>query len=319
MKTDGWRSLMNIRFMTTISLLSVLLFASCADDSNLTPSTSASGAADKGKVGAFDAPVISCAEATQTSISVKVTAGSTGAPAGFSLQWLTKEEYTLMGWNSASLCKASFSGNANGHVFNLSPGESTTLTIGDVLFDTPGASSACIFDLQCGTEYVFRAFAHATSTMNKSAWSANQTCLTDACFENCVYGQGYWKNHGPIPSGGNEYVWPQSVKDNGLTLGTVVYTPSQLQTILQTAGGTNGLIKLAHQLIAAKLNIANGAAAASISTTIAAADATIGGLVIPPVGSGSLSNSVVSTLNSALEAYNSGDGGIAYCVDQDGN
>ena len=317
MKTIGWRSLMN-KFMNAVFIFGLVTFlAACTDDSDLN-SPSANGSSDKGKIGVFDAPVITCvdAEATQTSITVRVTAGATGAPAGFSLQWLTKEEYDLNGWGSALLCKAGFSGNANGHAFNILPNDYVDVTVGDILYDTPGASSECIFDLQCGTPYVFRAFAHATSTMNKSAWSANRICNTDACVENCVYGQGYWKNHGPVPSGNNEYVWPQSVKDSGLILGTVSYTALQLQSIMQTAGATNGLIKLAHQLIAAKLNIANGADGTSIAASIASADALIGALVIPPVGSGTLTNAAVATLNDELETFNTGDGGVTFCTDE---
>lgn len=320
MKALGWRSFMGDKFISLILVFGLITFwAACTDESAL-DSPLANGSTDKGKIGVFDAPSVSCVDdATQTSITIKITAGATGAPAGFSLQWLTKEEYDLNGWGSAILCKAGFSGNAQGYAFNLSPGESTIVTIGDILFDTPGASSECIFDLECGTEYVFRAFAHATSTMNKSAWSSNQVCRTDACFENCVGGQGYWKNHGPVPSGNNDYTWPQSVVDDGLTLGTVSYTALQLQAILQTSGATNGLIKLAHQLIAAKLNIANGSDGASITSTITAADAMIGSLVIPPAGSGNLTNTTVAALHDALEDYNSGDGGVEYCTDQEGD
>jgi hypothetical protein len=321
MKTISWHWLMDKRFMNVLLLFGLIaLSTACTDETDL--NSPSSNASDKGKVGTFDAPIISCvdANATQTSITIRVTAGATGAPAGFSLHWMTKEALDALNgvWPSSEsglMCAGSFSGNANGHVFNLSPGEYTELTIGDVLFDTPGASTSCTADLLCGTQYVFRAFAHATSTMFKSGWSANQTCSTDACVENCVYGQGYWQRHGPVPPGGAEviYTWPQSVKDNGLMLGTVNYTPLQLQNILNATGGTNGLVKLAHQLIAAKINVANGADATTIASTIAAADALIGGLVIPPVGSGSLTNAQVAALNNALEAYNSGDGGVEYC------
>lgn len=300
----------------------IALGTACTDDSDQN-SPSSNGSADKGKVGTFDAPIVSCVEdpakTTQTSITVRVTAGNSGAPAGFSLQWLTKTEYDLNGWGSAVLCKASFSGNANEHVFNLSPNGYIDVTLGDVLFDTPGASSDCIFDLECGTEYVFRAFAHATSTMFKSGWSANQICSTESCVENCVYGQGYWQRHGPVPPGQSEilYIWPQDVKDNGMMLGTVHYTAAQLQDINYATGATNGLVKLAHQLIAAKLNIANGADGTSIAATIASADALIGSRVIPPVGSGSLTNAQVAALNEALTAYNEGDGGVEFCADEE--
>jgi len=59
-----------------------------------------------------------------------------------------------------------------------------------------------------------------------------------------------------------------------------------LLSILNQPVRGNGLISLAYQEIAAKLNIANGASAICIQQTLAGADALIGNLVIPPVGPG---------------------------------
>jgi hypothetical protein len=67
------------------------------------------------------------------------------------------------------------------------------------------------------------------------------------------------------------------------------------------------LVLLAHQEIAAKLNIANGADGSCIQQTLADADALIGDLVIPPVGNGFLSPQDVSTLADTLGEYNEGD------------
>jgi hypothetical protein len=94
----------------------------------------------------------------------------------------------------------------------------------------------------------------------------------------------------------------------------VSYTAAELESIFNTppAGG-EGLLILAHQLIAAKLNIANGANPSAVASTIAAADALIGGLVAPPVGSGSLAPSAVSALSSTLDQYNSGLIGPGSC------
>ena len=91
------------------------------------------------------------------------------------------------------------------------------------------------------------------------------------------------------------------------------HTPTQLQSILREAHKGNGLVSLAHQLIAAKLNIANGADDSAIAATITAADALIGALVIPPVGTGSLSPSQTSTLNDTLTEYNEGAIGPGHC------
>ena len=91
----------------------------------------------------------------------------------------------------------------------------------------------------------------------------------------CVLGQGYWKNHEQ---------WPV----NQLQLGNRTYNRQELQSILRQPPRGNGLVQLAHQEIAAKLNIANGADGSCVAQTLAAADASIGNLVIPPVGNGYL-------------------------------
>jgi hypothetical protein len=98
-----------------------------------------------------------------------------------------------------------------------------------------------------------------------------------------------------------------------MTLGTVQYTDAQICSILNQPAGGNGLLTLAHQLIAAKLNIAAGADGSSVAADIAAADALIGGLVIPPVGSGSLSPAAVSTLVTSLTNFNQGVTGPGHC------
>ena len=281
-------------------------------------------AAAKGRAAAggpkqpMSTPLLSCAAAsTGAAIDVHFTAGTTGAPAGFSVQWMLVSDYVAAGgWTSdttlaPSYCEASFSGNASGHYYNLGPGGEVSVTLGDVLFDTPGASSNCEnVPLLCGQQYVFRAFAHATSNLGRSDWSADTSCSTLPCGgAGCTYTQGFWKTHGPLPTGNNENVWPVI----GLTLGSVSYTDFELQAIFDTPAGGNGLIALAHQLIAAKLNVAGGADDADIAGAIAAADALIGGLVVPPIGTGSLSNSATSALNATLTAYNEGAIGPGHC------
>ena len=110
----------------------------------------------------------------------------------------------------------------------------------------------------------------------------------------CVRGQGFWKNHPDQ--------WPVTE----LQLGNVTYTQQQLLDILHEPVRGNGLLILAHQLIAAKLNIAAGADPSCIQDTLAAADALIGDLIIPPVGDGYLSPRDVSALAGMLGQYNEG-------------
>lgn len=286
----------------------------------------AATASQAAKTTKMDTPLLSCSSATLASLDVLVCAGTqTGAPAGFSLQWVpadqlaagpdgipgTADDNTWPASDSGALCKASFSGNANGSSYNLGKGQCTGVNIGDNLFDNPGASSNCASTpLACGTTYAFRSFAHANSSLFRSNFTADLLCATADCpVESCTFTQGYWKTHGPIPTGNNSNEWPVTE----LMLGSVLYTDLQLQSIFDKPAGGNGLISLAHQLMAAKLNIANGADGTSVAGAIAAADALIGGLVVPPVGTGSLSPSSTSSLNATLTSFNEGAIGPGHC------
>jgi len=124
--------------------------------------------------------------------------------------------------------------------------------------------------------------------------------------QGCTRTQGYYKNK------------PEQWAVQSLTLGTVTYTKANLLSIFNTSVRGNGLVSLSHQLIAAKLNAAaQTTVPASVATAIAAADALISGLVVPPVGSGSLSTSSTSSLTATLDAYNNGltPGGPSHCDD----
>jgi hypothetical protein len=79
----------------------------------------------------------------------------------------------------------------------------------------------------------------------------------------CPQGQGYWKNHPDA--------WPV----NMLALGSQTYTKTELLRILNTPVGGDASLILADQLIAAKLNIANGTNGTPVSSTIADADAVL--------------------------------------------
>ena len=117
----------------------------------------------------------------------------------------------------------------------------------------------------------------------------------------CTLRQGFWKNH--------PEAWPVTA----LTLGCETYTQAELVTILTTptgAGkGADASLILAKQLIAAKLNIANGSDATPISETISAADAllcTFGGKLPYGVKPSSEAGRQMTALAATLDQYNSG-------------
>jgi cysteine-rich repeat protein len=116
----------------------------------------------------------------------------------------------------------------------------------------------------------------------------------------CTLTQGYWKNH---PA-----AWPIT----SVTLGSVTYTQAQALDIFAQPVNGNGLVSLAHQLIAAKLNVASGATN-SVVNEIAQADSTIGALVVPPVGTGFLATTATAGLAQALDDYNTGATGPGHC------
>lgn len=264
-------------------------------------------------------PLVSCVdgEATQVGVTVKVCGGlPTGAPAGFQLQWFQGGPSDPFPTTAADgRCVSNFYSKAKGHF--LAPGECIDVSIGELLAQQSSSTTpGCAVPLQCGSSYGFKGFAKGKSPYNRSLASTVAYCATLACTppgESCTYTQGYWNNHGPVPSGNNEYTWPEPPRTAGLMLGTVPYTPAQLQSILNQPVQGNGLVSLARQLIAAKLNVANGADPTDIAQAIADADLLIGARVVPPVGNGSLPTATTSALNDALTDYNEGKTGPGHC------
>lgn len=106
----------------------------------------------------------------------------------------------------------------------------------------------------------------------------------------CVLGSGYWKNYEQ---------WPV----NQLQLGNHTYNRQELESILRQAPPGNNLVQLAHQEIAAKLNIASGVDGSCVAQTLAAIDASIGNLIIPPAGNGHMP---LTSYARTLGLYNGG-------------
>ncbi len=268
---------------------------------------------------ASNSVIISYQTSAASNIAISVTAGQSGAPAGFSIQWMTLADYVALGnrWpgnsevpnaQAASFCKAKFSGivPSSGCVpYNLHPGQSITVSIGDdSLYDSCAVSSPCSgAPLLCNTAYVFR--ASAVDATGQLRVSNTITCATLTCVggSSCTYSQGYWRNH---PT-----AWPVT----SLTLGTVTYQAAELMAILDEPAQGNGLVILVHQLIAAKLNIANGADPSAAQQALADADNMIGALVAPPIGNGYLEPVQTGDLTETLTEYNEGTVGPGHCND----
>jgi hypothetical protein len=256
-------------------------------------------------------PYVGSVDARPTSVRFIVMAGNTGAEGGFTVEWINKSTYdALGGWPAAgdpAIKQGDFTGvpvwltTGTAGDYTLPPNKWQVIGLGE-LFDESGVNTNSNEELAEGTSYVVRIYARANGANSASAPTANMVISTSVHVQNCTFTQGYWKNH---PS-----AWPVT----SLQLGTVTYTAAQLLSILHQPAHGNGLVILAHQLIAAKLNIANGADATAAAAAIAAADAQIGGLIVPPVGSGYLSPASVSATATTLDNYNNGIIGPGHCA-----
>jgi len=97
-----------------------------------------------------------------------------------------------------------------------------------------------------------------------------------------------------------------------MLIGGVHYTADQLCAIFHTTGtGDDGLPALAHQIIAARLNIASGADPAAAQAALDAADLLINGKVI---GVSSIPASQTISLTTTLRDYNEGKIGPGACL-----
>lgn len=211
--------------------------------------------------------------------------------------------------------------------------------IGNLNDDDCGVSfnvnSSCGGELDCGTTYRFRAFSHAGvhpdtgQKYKKSAFSSDITCETETCppegFIQCTWSQGFWKTH--EQSVINVMEATASIGDGtcgsssnpGLCMGTGACgtpgaTPScydvdaVMATLNRSPSGGNRLVQLAHQYIAARLNLlynggydpvlSNGF---TVTQNLTTADSLIGSLNIVTDFS---NNAAMNQLAGVLEAYN---------------
>jgi YVTN family beta-propeller protein len=114
----------------------------------------------------------------------------------------------------------------------------------------------------------------------------------------CPVGQGFWKNTPgawPVPS---------------LILGSQSYTQAELLALFDTPPMGDASVILAHQLIAARLNLANGADPTPISATIVDTDRLFSSFTgklpyhVPP--SSATGQAMVNDA-TVLERYNNGE------------
>jgi hypothetical protein len=278
----------------------------------------------------LDPPAVDQASQATTVIHLNVTAGVSGAPNGFAIEWMLASLFDQIGaWpddpNDARIQSAIYLGAPSLNVtegttsFLLGPNETAKVEIGDI-FDETGVLASNVNEMAVGTQYVIRVRANGDggltgggsgvvvgdpmNLISPSTYSSTYrfTTKTNDGLEECVRSQGYWKTHASA--------WPV----NSLRLGNVIYSKNQLLAIWNTPAAGNGLISLAHQLMAAKLNMISGAQAPPlVSSAVGAADALISNKIVPPIGNGFIAPGDASGLADILEEFNTEENGDIPC------
>jgi hypothetical protein len=275
-------------------------------------------------VSALDTPTVTVIDQGFAKAVLNVTAGESGAPYGFTVWWMKESDYIANGnqmtyYPSSIQGAASFTGVPTLNTWNgtllsfvLEPNQTAKIEIGDLFDETGVESNMLMQELEPGTSYVFCASANAQGFdyAPDSGFSSDVDAQT-LTGQDCTYSHGFWKTHGPgeCQNGNNPNMWPVT----GFNLGNVFYTDLELCEILNEPTHGNGLVSMARQLIATKLNIANGADPSDIAATVAEADQQIGNLVVPPIGEGYIHPSQTSSKTQMLDDYNNGIIGPGYC------
>jgi hypothetical protein len=167
---------------------------------------------------------------------------------------------------------------------------------------------------QCGEQIVRNVASFVTNDSGATGNDDHSVVITVPCPDDggCTLTQGYWKTHslrGPAP-----------YDDGWLEIGSLgADTPFFLSgktyyQVLWTAPAGNVYYVLAHQWIAAKLNVLNGADDAVIAAALAQAQALLAATT--PTQAAGLKGGAKNTwlnLATALDAYNNGITGPGHC------
>ena len=161
----------------------------------------------------------------------------------------------------------------------------------------------------CG-EYEVQNTATFTTNTTQTQGSASATVkVTVPCQGGCTLTQGYWKTHsryGPAPY---DTTWAKVGEDTPFYLSGQSY----YQVLWTSPSGGQAYYILAHQFIAARLNVLNGA---STTPTVDAALAWADQFFQTYKPSDPLSKAVANQAKgyaSTLDAYNNGLDGLVYC------
>ena len=170
-----------------------------------------------------------------------------------------------------------------------------------------GLMSTGVTNAQGEVSYTYSSAVTGTDEIEASMTSSTGGTVTsnsvtvewkeEQVVEACPFSQGYWRNH-PAE-------WPESALP--MTLGTTnSYNKTQLLRLFDAAVSRDASLILAHQLIAAKLNVANGSPVPSeVQDAIADADDAIAAYSLPAgIRPNSALGQTMTSIAKILDMYN---------------
>lgn len=158
-------------------------------------------------------------------------------------------------------------------------------------------------EVACGAELKVAVYV-AVEGGSVSQWEEMYIYLVTCCEDaeaGCTLTQGYWKNHNRFERGNRSVAWPIDER-------TALCGRTWLD-ILRTPTRGDAWMILAHQWIAAELNVANGA-----STTREVRDALAAGqTLLAACRVAEADRALAIGASEVLDAYNNGDLGPGHC------
>jgi hypothetical protein len=183
-------------------------------------------------------------------------------------------------------------------------------SLGSVCADAPQTfafSSTVGPFASCGDYVVSPAASYTGATSGANGSAAAPVVVHLPCGTGCTLTAGYWNGHAGA-SAANDMVTrllPIMLGISGGAKSFSVTSAAQAIQLLAGSASTNLITKLYAQLLAAKLNVADGADASQISTVITAADGAVA-KYDPTSKLNPAATTAVTALATTLEAYNTG-------------
>jgi hypothetical protein len=193
----------------------------------------------------FGIPQVEQGDASESSLTVNITAAENGATGGLSVRWMTYEEYDEFGWSNGNAGHALLNGHANDE-YSLDEGETFYFHLENYISEEGDSWNRA---LACDQTYVFIAQAHQDGKMQKSDYSQPFILSTVSCEpgddpcaplkKDIFVNQCAEEINRPTEDGLGDYYKAQIIaRSNGLpTGGTFNPTMAELLVEYEAAGG----------------------------------------------------------------------------------